>query len=97
MDPTATGPTPARAVWFTGPRQAELLDEEVRSPGPEEVLVRGVASLVSQVAIGWLEMRSISCASRAIARIRAGSAPPPGNGTASTGRRCCKRPTWWGI
>jgi 2-desacetyl-2-hydroxyethyl bacteriochlorophyllide A dehydrogenase len=41
------GPTQARAVWFTGPRQAELLAEEVRSPGPEEVLVRGVASLVS--------------------------------------------------
>ena len=47
MDGTATERSAARAVWFTGPRQAELLDEEVRRPGPEEVLVRGVASLVS--------------------------------------------------
>jgi 2-desacetyl-2-hydroxyethyl bacteriochlorophyllide A dehydrogenase len=41
------GSVPARAVWFTGPRRAELLAEEVRSPGAGEVLVRAVASLVS--------------------------------------------------
>jgi 2-desacetyl-2-hydroxyethyl bacteriochlorophyllide A dehydrogenase len=40
-------PTTARALWFTGPRQAELLEEDVREPEPDEVLVRGVVSLVS--------------------------------------------------
>lgn len=39
--------TVARAVWFTGPRQAELLEEEVREPRRGEVLVRAAASLVS--------------------------------------------------
>jgi 2-desacetyl-2-hydroxyethyl bacteriochlorophyllide A dehydrogenase len=47
MHAAPTGALPARAVWFTGPRHAELLNEEVRNPGPDEVLVRAAASLVS--------------------------------------------------
>ncbi len=38
---------PARAVWFTGVRRAEVLDETVREPGPGEVRVRSLTSLVS--------------------------------------------------
>jgi 2-desacetyl-2-hydroxyethyl bacteriochlorophyllide A dehydrogenase len=44
---TTTGAITGRALWFTGPRRAELIDEEVRPPGPGEVRVRGTASLVS--------------------------------------------------
>lgn len=40
-------PAASRAVWFTGPRRAELLEEQVGTPEPDEVLVRGVVSLVS--------------------------------------------------
>lgn len=43
---TASGVS-ARALWFTGPRRAELLDEVVSEPGPGEVRVRGIVSLVS--------------------------------------------------
>jgi 2-desacetyl-2-hydroxyethyl bacteriochlorophyllide A dehydrogenase len=38
----------ARALWFTAPLTAELRDEEVGDPGPGEVLVRTIASAVSQ-------------------------------------------------
>ena len=38
----------ARALWFVGPRQVELRDEPLRTPGPHEVVVRGIASGVSQ-------------------------------------------------
>lgn len=38
----------ARALWFVGPRKVELRDEPVRAPGPREVLVRALASGVSQ-------------------------------------------------
>jgi threonine dehydrogenase-like Zn-dependent dehydrogenase len=37
----------SRALWFTGPRKAELIEEEVAPPGPGEVRVRSAASLVS--------------------------------------------------
>ncbi len=37
----------ARALWFTGPRVPALLEEDVADPGPGEVTVRGIASLVS--------------------------------------------------
>jgi len=37
----------ARALWFTGPRTAELREEALRPPGPGEILVRGIVSLVS--------------------------------------------------
>jgi 2-desacetyl-2-hydroxyethyl bacteriochlorophyllide A dehydrogenase len=37
-----------RALWFVGPRQIELREESVGAPGEGEVLVRGVASGVSQ-------------------------------------------------
>lgn len=37
----------ADALWFTGPRTAELRPEEVAEPGPDQVMVRGIASLVS--------------------------------------------------
>jgi len=37
----------ARAVWFTAPRTAELREHEVEDPGPGEILVRGITSLVS--------------------------------------------------
>ena len=36
-----------RALWFTGPRQAELIGEHVPPPGPGQVRVRADASLVS--------------------------------------------------
>ena len=36
-----------RAVWFTAPRRAELLDEAVLAPGEGEVTVRTVVSLIS--------------------------------------------------
>lgn len=38
----------ARALWFVGPRKVELRDEKVRAPGPGEVVVRALASGVSQ-------------------------------------------------
>jgi threonine dehydrogenase-like Zn-dependent dehydrogenase len=37
-----------RALWFVAPRKVELRDETVRAPGPREVLVRALASGVSQ-------------------------------------------------
>jgi 2-desacetyl-2-hydroxyethyl bacteriochlorophyllide A dehydrogenase len=37
----------ADALWFAAARTAELRSEDVRSPGPDEVTVRGIASLVS--------------------------------------------------
>ena len=37
----------ARALWFTGVRQAELRPAQVRDPQPHEVVVRSVASLIS--------------------------------------------------
>lgn len=37
----------ARAVWFAGPRVAEVRDETVSAPGPGEVLVRARVSLIS--------------------------------------------------
>lgn len=36
-----------RAIWFTGPRQIELRECEVRPPGAGEVLVRATRSLIS--------------------------------------------------
>lgn len=36
-----------RAVWFTGPRQVEVRSEPVEAPGPDQVLVEGLFSLVS--------------------------------------------------
>ncbi|HEX5415803.1 MAG TPA: zinc-binding dehydrogenase [Chloroflexota bacterium] len=36
-----------RAVWFTGPRQVEVRAEPVGLPGPGEVLIEGLYSLVS--------------------------------------------------
>jgi 2-desacetyl-2-hydroxyethyl bacteriochlorophyllide A dehydrogenase len=36
-----------RALWFTGPRVAELRTEQVGAPGPDEVKVRAIASVVS--------------------------------------------------
>ncbi len=42
-----TRPRTGRAVWFTGPRRAELLPEPVRSPGDAEVTVRTLVSLIS--------------------------------------------------
>jgi 2-desacetyl-2-hydroxyethyl bacteriochlorophyllide A dehydrogenase len=35
------------ALWFSGPRQAELRKEKVDEPGPGEVLVKSVCSLIS--------------------------------------------------
>ncbi len=37
----------AKALWFTGPRKPELVDEDIAEAGPDQVTVRGVASLVS--------------------------------------------------
>jgi 2-desacetyl-2-hydroxyethyl bacteriochlorophyllide A dehydrogenase len=44
---SSTRSIPALGLWFTGPRQAELMPEEVGRPGPGEVLVRATTSLVS--------------------------------------------------
>ena len=41
-------PGGARALWFVGPRKVELRDEPLRAPGPREVVVRALASGVSQ-------------------------------------------------
>jgi 2-desacetyl-2-hydroxyethyl bacteriochlorophyllide A dehydrogenase len=38
----------ARALWFVGPRQVELREEELPRPGPTEVVARGLASGLSQ-------------------------------------------------
>jgi 2-desacetyl-2-hydroxyethyl bacteriochlorophyllide A dehydrogenase len=38
----------ARALWFVAPRSVELRSETLRAPGPREVVVRGLASGVSQ-------------------------------------------------
>ena len=44
----ATGPElEARALWFTGPRVAELREQVVPAPGPGEVRVEAIASAVS--------------------------------------------------
>jgi 2-desacetyl-2-hydroxyethyl bacteriochlorophyllide A dehydrogenase len=37
----------ASSIWFTGPRQVEIRHEEVPPPGPGEVLVQSIVSLVS--------------------------------------------------
>jgi 2-desacetyl-2-hydroxyethyl bacteriochlorophyllide A dehydrogenase len=44
--PRDSGAT-ARALWFTQPRVAELRSEPLRDPGPDEVLVRAITSIVS--------------------------------------------------
>ena len=41
-------PLEAHALWFTAPREAALLPETVRPPGPGEVRVRTLASAVSR-------------------------------------------------
>ncbi|MDB5219390.1 MAG: Threonine dehydrogenase [Myxococcaceae bacterium] len=41
-------PASTRALWFVGPRQVELRDEPLRAPGPRDVVVRALASGVSQ-------------------------------------------------
>jgi NADPH:quinone reductase-like Zn-dependent oxidoreductase len=41
------GSRSARALWFTGPRTAELRAEPVAAPGDEELLVHSVVSLIS--------------------------------------------------
>jgi 2-desacetyl-2-hydroxyethyl bacteriochlorophyllide A dehydrogenase len=38
----------ARALWFVGPRHVEVRDEALRAPGAREVVVRALASGVSQ-------------------------------------------------
>ena len=40
--------TRERALWFVGPRAIELRDDPARAPGPREVVVRAIASGVSQ-------------------------------------------------
>jgi 2-desacetyl-2-hydroxyethyl bacteriochlorophyllide A dehydrogenase len=37
----------ARAVWFVAPKTVELRREAIRPPGPEEISVRAITSLVS--------------------------------------------------
>jgi threonine dehydrogenase-like Zn-dependent dehydrogenase len=37
----------ARALWFAAPRRAELREEPVADPGEDQVLVRGLVSLIS--------------------------------------------------
>ena len=37
----------ADTLWFTAARTAELRQDDVPDPGPDEVTVRGIASLVS--------------------------------------------------
>jgi 2-desacetyl-2-hydroxyethyl bacteriochlorophyllide A dehydrogenase len=37
----------ARAVWFVAPREVELRSEPIGPPGPEEISVRAITSLVS--------------------------------------------------
>jgi 2-desacetyl-2-hydroxyethyl bacteriochlorophyllide A dehydrogenase len=37
----------SRAVWFTGPRQIELREAPVRSPGNDEIVVEATRSLIS--------------------------------------------------
>jgi 2-desacetyl-2-hydroxyethyl bacteriochlorophyllide A dehydrogenase len=43
----ASGTRPATALWFTAARTAALRDEQVAPPGPGQVTVRAIASLVS--------------------------------------------------
>jgi 2-desacetyl-2-hydroxyethyl bacteriochlorophyllide A dehydrogenase len=45
---TLSTPEKTRALWFVGPGVVELRDEPLRAPGPREVVVRGLASGVSQ-------------------------------------------------
>jgi 2-desacetyl-2-hydroxyethyl bacteriochlorophyllide A dehydrogenase len=42
-----SGAETGRAVWFTAPRTVEVRTHEVRRPGPGEVTVAGVCSLIS--------------------------------------------------
>jgi 2-desacetyl-2-hydroxyethyl bacteriochlorophyllide A dehydrogenase len=44
----STADASGRALWFVGRRKVELRDEAVRAPGPREVVVRALASGVSQ-------------------------------------------------
>ena len=37
----------ARALWFTKVRTAELLNEPVKDPGPDDVMIRSLVSMVS--------------------------------------------------
>jgi 2-desacetyl-2-hydroxyethyl bacteriochlorophyllide A dehydrogenase len=46
-DLSSSSPLPARAVWFPGPRKAELRPESVPPPGPGEVRVKTIASALS--------------------------------------------------
>jgi 2-desacetyl-2-hydroxyethyl bacteriochlorophyllide A dehydrogenase len=45
-DPIGTGNV-GRGVWFVAPRRAELREEEVKPPQPDEIQVGGLCSLVS--------------------------------------------------
>ncbi len=45
--PAPVGSRSARALWFTGPRNAQLRAEPVGAPGEGELLVHGVVSLIS--------------------------------------------------
>jgi threonine dehydrogenase-like Zn-dependent dehydrogenase len=42
-----TGAQTTRALWFTSPRHAEILEESIEAPRAGEVLVRGIRSIVS--------------------------------------------------
>jgi 2-desacetyl-2-hydroxyethyl bacteriochlorophyllide A dehydrogenase len=44
----AKGEKQAHALWMTGPRSLELRSERVPPPGPDDVLVRALASGISQ-------------------------------------------------
>lgn len=39
--------TQSKALWFTQRCQPEILDEDLREPGPDEVTIRAIVSLVS--------------------------------------------------
>jgi 2-desacetyl-2-hydroxyethyl bacteriochlorophyllide A dehydrogenase len=43
----STGKGTARAVWFTAPRLAEICEEAVQAPGPDEIQVSALYSLIS--------------------------------------------------
>ena len=48
MSTRERGADTARALWFVGPNAVELRTETLRVPGPRDVVVRGLASGVSQ-------------------------------------------------
>lgn len=48
MSTSEGGAGTARALWFLGPRSVEIRDETLRAPGAREVVVRALASGVSQ-------------------------------------------------